>query len=93
MEEQQKNILLSIYKINQLETLFFNKIKFLNFGHLIQIMDAVSEEQLKDVAEKIVVVEQALSAIKPVIDSLYIPSVELVSTYDRTNYLSDANAS
>lgn len=89
MESTQKDILFLIYSINKVETLFYNKMKFLNISHLIQILDSLPEEQLQGVKENMEDVVGELSKVKMVIDNLYIPSVELVKSYDRSNYVSE----
>jgi len=87
MEDIKKDILHSVYNINKTENLFYNKMKFINLSHLIQILDEVSDEQLETIKAKIATVEEELAKTRTVLDNLYIPTVELISAYDRTNFV------
>jgi hypothetical protein len=84
--ENKKNILLSIHNIDSVAYKFNNKFKFMNLQHLVQIIDSMSEEQLENCANAISKVESVVNEFVVVLDSLESVTIDLISSYDRTNY-------
>lgn len=84
--EHKKNILLSIHNIDSVAYKFNNKFKFMNLQHLIQIVDAMGDEQIKDCSEALSKVESVIAEITPVLDKLDDVLLKLIPTYDRMNY-------
>jgi len=91
MVEFKKDILLSIHNIDGVAYKFNSKFKFLNLQHLVQIIDHMNKDQLKNCSEKILVVEKSLQAISNVFDGMESEVLELIASYDRTQYLPELN--
>lgn len=87
MVEFKKDILLSIHNIDGVAYKFNSKFKFFNLQHLVQILDHMNEEQLKNCSEKIRVVEEKLQGVSDVFDGMESEVLDLISSYDRTQYL------
>jgi len=86
MVEFKKNILLSIHNIDAVAYQFNTKFKFFNLQHLIQILDYMNEEQLKNCSEKINAVEQKLQAVAEALSSMDSETIDLIASYQRREY-------
>jgi len=84
--ENKKNILLSIYNIDHAENAFHNKLKFMNFAHLIGRMNSFSDKQLSVCAEKLAVVEAVITEVNEIVSRLEQPALDLIESYDATQY-------
>ena len=87
--ENKKNILLSIHNIDGVAYKFNNKFKFMNLQHLVQILDAMNEEQLATCASAISATEEVVSELGTVLDKLDQVTLDLIRSYDRTQYSHD----
>lgn len=80
--ENKKNILLSIYNIDHAENAFHNKLKFMNFAHLISRLNNFPDEQLAICAEKLTVVEEIICKVNSLVSELEQPALDLIQSYD-----------
>lgn len=86
MEETKKEILFMVHNLDAMAGRCSNKFKVMNLIHLLQILDHVDEQQLKDIECKL---KNVLELFKPLDDFLTPmeePLMELVKSYDREEY-------
>lgn len=83
METTLKDVLLTVFRIDNIVNKFHNKVQFMNLGHLMQRADSWDEDQLKSVLEAITPVYEKMQEVQKIVEDLQDPVLSLIASYDK----------
>lgn len=85
MENTLKDILVTVFRMDNIVNKFHNKVQFMNLGHLMQRADQWDEEQLKEVLAAITPVYEKLKEVQKIVEGLNDPVLALIASYESKN--------
>ncbi len=82
MENTLKDVLLTVFRMDNIVNKFHNKVQFMNLGHLIQKADSWDAQQLQAVLEAITPVYEKLKEVQTIVEDLNDPVLALIASYE-----------
>jgi hypothetical protein len=81
MENNIKDLLYAVYKLDQIANRFNNKFKYMNLNLPLGQADRWSEEQTRKVVVALEAVYEASKEIDTIVENLEEPVLELIKSY------------